>query len=169
MKLLLASPKPGGNRGAIGASLPFAATRLSQATGDSLSARAELCRQEVAGRRQCLLSSGWAQSQRCLRPFLTAAQGPCLNLFSCVLHQPIAMRPGPADKGGFLSTFGFCLLLVHPEGRVGIGNGHRLCGQADLGLHSGSVVHYITTSESLTRSLFPPLEHGGSPSSCTGL
>lgn len=67
-----------------------------------------------------------------------------------------------------LSIFGFCLLLVHPEGRVGTGNDHRLCGQADLGLHFGSVVHYITR-ESLTRSLFPPLEHGDSPSSCIGL
>lgn len=66
-----------------------------------------------------------------------------------------------------LSTSGFCLLLVHPEGRVGIWKDHRLCGQADLGLHSGSVVHYTITDKS--HWAFVASLAWGSPVSCTGL
>lgn len=59
-----------------------------------------------------------------------------------------------------LSTFDFCLLLIHPEDRVGMWKAHRLHSQADLGLSAGSAVHDITANKSLSLSPFPSLEPG---------
>lgn len=57
-------------KGALGGSLLCAASPLSQAAGgSSLSARAELCRWEAAGRKRFLLSWGLAQGPAVVKAF----------------------------------------------------------------------------------------------------
>lgn len=56
----------------------------------------------------------------------------------------VAWSGGEAWSFGVLLAF---LSQVQPAGRVGMWTDPRLCGQAGLGLRSGSVVHSVTRSK----------------------
>lgn len=71
---------------------------MSQVVGGGLSARAELCRREVSGRKSCLLSSGLRPSE--------LHEDPALNLSSCVPNLHIVMWPGRWRRVALVSTFG---------------------------------------------------------------